>query len=211
MCFSATASFAAAAVIGATGLATMTQAKSRSDLPLASVPLVFAAQQAIEGMLWLTVPAGHAAGRGWASAFALIALAVWPLLTPLAVGLVELSRRRRRVILALLLPGAVAALYATLTIITHPYQAWPDRHALTYINNDPYPPGLAALYLVAVAAPPLASTNPWLKGFGLVILLGRMIAFAAFFVDFVSVWCFFAALASLVLLGFFKFRAPVPA
>mgnify|MGYP000091041284 FL=1 len=58
MCFSATASFAASAVLGATGIATLAKTKDRKMLPLATIPLVFAIQQAIEGGLWLTIADG---------------------------------------------------------------------------------------------------------------------------------------------------------
>ena len=53
MCFSATASFSAAAVCGAIGVLTVRRA-SRPDLMLALIPVIFALHQAFEGVVWLT-------------------------------------------------------------------------------------------------------------------------------------------------------------
>jgi len=51
MCFSATASFAVAGASGLAGAFTISRAKKLREVPLAAIPLVFAAQQAIEGSL----------------------------------------------------------------------------------------------------------------------------------------------------------------
>ena len=57
MCFSATASFTVAAIAGAAGVASLTQVTRKQDLLLAAFPLLFGAQQAVEGMLWLALGA----------------------------------------------------------------------------------------------------------------------------------------------------------
>lgn len=56
MCFSASASFTAAAVLLGLGTVTMRRARSRRELPYAAIPLLFGVQQLLEGMLWLTFP-----------------------------------------------------------------------------------------------------------------------------------------------------------
>jgi hypothetical protein len=53
MCFSAGASFGASAVLGAIGIVTLTKAKTTDQIPFASIPLLFAVQQAVEGTLWI--------------------------------------------------------------------------------------------------------------------------------------------------------------
>lgn len=209
MCFSATASFGAAAILGGIGAMTVTKVAKPSELPLAVVPLVFAVQQGLEGMLWLTVPFGRSSGIWLASAFAAIALILWPVLTPIAAALVEPKRKRRRLIYTLLLPGGVVAVYSAVTMFTHPYLAWPASRALIYVNNDPYPPALAAAYLIAICAPPLLSSSRPLRIFGAIVLAGLAVSMLAFYESVVSVWCFFAALASVTLLA--HFRAPIPA
>jgi hypothetical protein len=203
MCFSATASFSAAGILALAGAATLSKARDPKEWPLASVPLVFALQQGIEGMLWRTVPAGHQVGRGLATGFAVLALIVWPLFIPLAVGLAEKARKRRRLILALMGPGLGVAGYSILDIWAHPYMAWPAPHGLVYINERPFPWPLMLAYLAAVCAPPLLSSSPAIRWFGIVVTFGLAITLGFFIVNLVSVWCFFAAIASAILVGHF--------
>jgi hypothetical protein len=57
MCFSATASFTAGAVLLGVGALTLRSAltsRQRHVLPFAAIPLLFAIQQLIEGVIWLT-------------------------------------------------------------------------------------------------------------------------------------------------------------
>ena len=60
MCFSATASFSTGALllgIGTLTLRSALAAHQQRELPFAAIPLLFATQQLIEGMIWLTVSA----------------------------------------------------------------------------------------------------------------------------------------------------------
>jgi len=211
MCFSATASFSAAGSLALAGAATLAKARDPKEWPLASVPLVFALQQGIEGLLWRTVPAGHQAGRGLATSFAILALIVWPIFIPLAVGLAEKVRKRQLLILALIGPGLGVACYSVLDIWQHPYMAWPAPHSLVYINDNPFPWPLMLAYLAAVCVPPLLSSGPAIRWFGVVVTVGLAVTLGFFFVNLVSVWCFFAAIASAILVGHFWRALPVTA
>jgi hypothetical protein len=197
MCFSATASFSAAGLLGLTGIATLIQARKRTELPLAVIPLLFAAQQAVEGALWLTVPQGRDHSFALANIFAVIALVVWPVLIPLALALVERDPLRRLVMLMLMPAGIGVAVYSAGTTLAHPYRAWPVGQSLTYVDNHPYSPTMMAIYLVCACLPPLISSSRALNLFGVIVAAGLGVAILAFYQDFVSVWCFFAALASL--------------
>ncbi len=75
MCFSAAASFSAAAVCGGIGAAALRRAGKR-DLMLAAIPIIFAAHQALEGAVWLTE--GDGWGRCAGYSFASIAFCIWP-------------------------------------------------------------------------------------------------------------------------------------
>jgi len=57
MCFSATASFSAGAVLRGIGALTLKAARRPCEWPFAAIPLLFAIQQLIEGMIWLTFSA----------------------------------------------------------------------------------------------------------------------------------------------------------
>ena len=207
MCFSAPVSFGAAAILGMTGLGTLTEVRKLPDLPLALVPLLFAAQQGIEGALWLTVPAGRSQSFLLANLFATIALIVWPLLIPPAIALVERDLARRLVMLTLLPAGIGVAVYSAGTTLAHPYLAWPVGHTLTYVDNHPYSPSMMAIYLVCTCVPPLLSSSRALRIFGFIVTIGLAVAMLAFYESLISVWCFFAALASLTIMAYFRARA----
>lgn len=208
MCFSATASFTAAAVLATTGLVILPRVRDIRELPLAGVPILFAAQQAIEGALWLTLPrAGNTALAGLlANGFVLFALVIWPVYAPLSVLLVE-PRLKRRLMWLFVGLGALFALYSAGDIAAHPYHVVRTPQSLCYINNSPYPDFAMAFYLPAICGAFLMSSTPLVRAFGAVILLGLAASLAAFFAALVSVWCFFAALASVILAAyFFKHR-----
>lgn len=204
MCFSASVSFGAAAVLGVVGAATLTKVRNLGELPLAAVPLLFAAQQAIEGFLWRTVPAGRDHTAALATLYAAIALIVWPLLIPIATALVERQVHRRLAILILVPAGiGVSVNYAAIMLV-RPYRAWPVGHTLTYVNNHPISPVMLGIYILCTCLPPLLSGSRILNLFGVLVVGGLAITFLAFYESFISVWCFFAALASLTIWKFFR-------
>lgn len=207
MCFSAPVSFGAAALLGVAGVATLTKVRAPAELPLACVSLLFAGQQAIEGYLWRIVPDGPADTAVLATLFAAIGLIVWPLLVPIAIALVE-SHPLRRLAIVLLVPVGigVSVNYAAILLV-RPYRAWPLGHTLTYVNNHPISPVMLGLYILCVCLPPLLSASRVLNLFGVILIAGLAVTFLAFYESFISVWCFFAALASLAIWKFLRDRS----
>ncbi|MFY7803698.1 MAG: hypothetical protein ACOVQ7_09740, partial [Limnoraphis robusta] len=59
-------------------------------------------------------------------------------------------------------------------------------------------------YLFIIVIPFFLSSQNWLRCFGLIILISFLLAQAFYFITFVSVWCFFAAILSGSL--YFRFR-----
>jgi hypothetical protein len=206
VCFSAPVSFAAAALLGVTGAVTLTKVRDLAELPLAGTPLLFAAQQAIEGFLWRYMPDGPDHTTVLATLFAAIGLIVWPLLIPIAMALVERQTLRRLAILLLVPAGIGVSLNYAAILLVRPYRAWPLGHTLTYVNNHPISPVMLGLYILCVCLPPLLSGSRILNLFGAAVIAGLAITFLAFYESFISVWCFFAALASLILWKFFQDR-----
>ena len=211
MCFSAPVSFAAAALLGVTSAALLTKVRALTELPLAVVPLLFAAQQAIEGVLWRVVPDGPGHTTALATLFAAIGLIVWPLLIPVAMALVERQTLRRLAILLLVPAGIGVSVNYAAILLVRPYRAWPLGHTLTYVNNHSISPVMAGLYILCTCLPPLLSGSRILNLFGVIVIAGLAITFLAFYESFISVWCFFAALASLILWKFFHDRRLSPA
>ena len=80
MCFSASASFVAGALLFAGGVAAVKFSENSRQLPLAVIPLIFSFQQFMEGMLWLSL--SFPEFSGWKTTymyvFLIIAQVVWP-------------------------------------------------------------------------------------------------------------------------------------
>ena len=208
MCFSPAASFTAAAVTGIVGGLTLCRCPSWRQAPLAAIPLLFAGQQASEGGIWLQLlhPSSPASLRLFTTIFTALALVVWPAWVPGAAAAVEPDGRRRRLQTLLLAVGLAAGAYSALDIVRHPYMPSIVGSSICYINNNAVPAPVAGAYFLAAALPFLLSSHGALRLFGLVIALGMAISLAAYFFTFVSVWCFFAALGSLLLYGHFRGR-----
>jgi hypothetical protein len=120
MCFSATASFVAAGVTGMVGAAAVSRISQQSEMPLAAIPLFFAAQQAVEGALWLTLPLAPdgPVSTSLTYLFLLFAKVFWPFFVPFSVLLVESELIRRRILIALCAAGAAVAIFFLGSIVT---------------------------------------------------------------------------------------------
>lgn len=205
MCFSAAASFATSAATIAAGGAGLLWLKRAREIPLAIIPLAFGMQQAVEGLLWLSLggvrlPFSNAL---LADIFAAFALVLWPVLSPLAVGLVEPDRRRRWAMMALLTVGVAVALYGATGMAAAPYRACVAGHSLAYDNGHPYLNAAMAAYIASTCLSPLLSSHRALLMFGLLVTLGLIVSTFLYFAALFSVWCFFAAAGSVAVLLFF--------
>jgi hypothetical protein len=207
MCFSATASFTTAAVTGSAGWACLSRADHWRQVPFAAIPLLFAAQQASEGFIWLSLDHNAAAPvQVFVSIFLGIALVVWPVWVPAAIGLLEAPSRNRWMILSLSIPGIVCAFYSLLSIRQHPYSASLGASGICYGNNLVFPEPILLLYLISACLPGLLSSDRAVRMFGLAVSAGMVISLALYQNSFISVWCFFAALASTAIFVFFHHR-----
>lgn len=208
MCFSAEASFAAATTTSVLGVYCLSRSRGSREWLIAAMPLVFGAQQAVEGLLWLSLPAGAAgcASSGLTLGFLSIAHGVWPVYASLAALLAEPSGRRRRLMAANLALGAGLAGYLMWGLITHAPQASLARRHIIYSTGQPEPVGVAMVYLGVICLPLLLSSRSGVAAMGVIVLFGAIAAFIFYDAGFQSIWCYFAALASLMLAFDFRRR-----
>lgn len=196
MCFSAAASFTAAAIIGGVGAATLAQKPQPKDLAFAAIPMIFAAHQAIEGAIWMTLHDG-AAPYALIVAYLMIAQVLWPTYIPLSVILMERGRRRPGLWILLaagfFVSGALAAI-----LINHRYSVTAISDGLRYATDHEFEYRLLGLYLIAATAPLFLSRHRYVIAFGGATLLGAIVTVVAFYFAAASVWCFFSALASVL-------------
>jgi hypothetical protein len=211
MCFSATASFSAAAVIGSVGVVTLRSAAAKPDhriLALAAFPLLFAVQQTVEGLLWLdlTAPEPGALRGVLVHAFQGYAEVFWPTFAPLAALLIERERWRKILIAICLAIGVALSIYLLVAMIGHPYQASVGEGHIVYRNDFRYPTGIEAPYVVATTLSLLLCSAKEVQRLALVILIGFAVAYISFHHAYISVWCFFAAVASVMVYLYVRHR-----
>jgi hypothetical protein len=207
MCFSATASFTAAATLSVLGVATLTQIRYRRELLLGSFPLLFAIQQCSEGLVWVT--------RGYTSldsinslvtySFLFFATGLWPFLCPLSVYLLEENIFIRKTILGMVWGGIGLGIYLFSWVVMHGVSSEYFSGNLLYdLNFIPFYELNKYLYLVVTSTPFIIASNKLLKLFGVIAILSFVLSELFYKVTFVSVWCFFAAVLSAGL--YFIFR-----
>ena len=206
MCFSATASFVTAGITSAVGIVTLTRARGPRERPMAAVPLFFAAQQSVEGLLWLQLPI---APDGASSTFLtylylLLAEVWWPVYAPLACLLIEPSKWRRQAIGACLSVGLVVAAYYLFSILTHPHTARVLDGHIVYVTEGEVSLQMGAAYLIATGVAIALSSHRAMVILAAIIMVGAYVSYTFYWESFASVWCFFAAAASVVILSHFE-------
>ncbi len=206
MCFSASASFAAAAVLAPVAAVTLTTALrgDRRYLGFAVFPLFFGIQQALEGGLWLSIGREDPQLMHWyAIGFLFFAYFLWPFWVPLSTSIVEPDRgRRRKFIVASVLGGLLGlSLFVPLLFLAEPLPIQIVKQSINY--NSPLvwdgvvPKAvIRVVYAVIVCVPMLLSSVRPVRIFGALITISVIGGFLFAHYAFTSVWCFFAALLS---------------
>ena len=215
MCFSAAANFVGSGVLGAVGVATLTKVKHRRELLFASLPTLFAIHQFIEGFVWLGLDGvlspdtTHKMG----AAFVLYAQGLLPFVIPLSVLLFEPDRKSRRRMLPFLAIGTATALYMLWALIAYPLEIFVRSNSIVYINHGTNNTLLAVLYVVSTCDSLFFSKVRDMVVFGAVNLAILLVVMAVKRYAFTSLWCAYAAAASVIILAYFwrsKLRRPFP-
>ncbi len=192
MCFSATASFIASGGLLLLSAATYSVAQKKDKI-LIAIPMLFGIQQAFEGVQWLYLDRGSTssiAGYG----FLFFAFIIWPVYVPAFVALLDTKREKAsRWFLAV---GCLVSAYFVVVLATQPLRIRERSSCVNYTFHLPGQWFVAALYLVAILGPFLFSSRPVFRWFGGIIFLLAAIAGYVYHHNFISVWCFFAAIVS---------------
>lgn len=214
MCFSATASFVTAAALTPIGFGALRLARRRprSLLPLAALPLLFAAQQTLEGLVWLGLQgaAPPALVRPASLAYLAFAFALWPVWLPwcslrLAAGHTTLWQRRLMQLLWAM--GWLLAVSLAVPLLVNASQVAPllRQGSIDYQVRLPWSELLGhqpvtALYALIICVPLLLTPYHRLRWFAAALAVAFVVAQLAFLHAFSSVWCYFSAVLSLLVL-----------
>jgi len=202
MCFSAGASFGASAIIGTIGIITLKNAKTTNEIPFASIPLLFAVQQAAEGMLWIALSGGN--NESWKHfpvyIFLIFAQLVWPVWVPFSVLRLENDRTRRTIIKGILGVGSCTSLYLTYCMFVYGVNA--EIHSGHILYTLSFPTAFAwiksVFYFVPTVVPLFISSSKRIQLLGVTVLASFIFSRIYFTEHLISVWCFFAGILSVI-------------
>jgi hypothetical protein len=208
VCFSATASFTAAAVLLPSGGLSLYRAwrGDRRYLALCALPLLFGVQQLFDGLVWRAGDVGDAtAVTRFSLAYMFFSWLAWPIWVPVATYFVEPARRRAWYLLFAVVGGVLGGVQYI------PYFAHRDwlvtrflPHAISYggtqmldfvIDRE----ATYAIYLGVIIVPLLLSTQKDVRIFGVLVAFVAVVTMAFFQFAYVSVFCFGGAIMSLYL------------
>ena len=202
MCFSAGASFTAGVLLTFVGIETIKKVHKPSQTVLASIPIFFAFQQFIEGVLWLTIGKTGYAGLQAVSTyiFVITAQVIWPVMIPLSVLLMEEDKTRKKIIYALLAVGAVVASYYSYHFMFYDIHAKIIGKHIVYEDNTMNLLSVIIMcaYLVATVAPFFVSSVKRIYILGIIMGVSFTVSALFYIKSLTSVWCFFAAVISFV-------------
>lgn len=200
MCFSASASFTASAVLLTIGAIAIKKSSTPAQRLLSCIPIFFGLQQFTEGLLWigLSRPGYEYLVQPAKYGFLLFAQVVWPTFIPLSMMRIEPNPVKKNIMKVLLALGVILSAYFCYCLVTYPVTVGTGCAHINYVLT--YPPlGVLAMswgYFLPAAIPPFISGIGKLRVLGLATLLAYVAA-KLFYEEYViSVWCFFAALVS---------------
>lgn len=204
MCFSATSSFIVGSALTVTGVASINMASRSEEKPFAGIPLLFGLQQLTEGFVWLALE-----NESWAPmlnvsalVFLVFAQVIWPFWVPWSVWLVEKDKIRKKILAIIGLLGAFVASYLAYCLVMFEPNVTISGHHLRYDLNftHQFVTYSALFYVIPTVFPPIISKRSQMFLLGLVILVSFLISKFYFDEHLISVWCFFAAVLSIIVL-----------
>jgi hypothetical protein len=211
VCFSPQADVAGGLVICAIGIDAVRHIRQRREfIALAWIPLLLGAHQFIEALVWLWLQGHVPRGIGHVAlwAYLLIAFVVLPVFIPLAVIVLEPTRRRKALMAPFALTGTVIAVILFAAMVRGPVGVRLAPYHLSYSLRVPDGLLVVALYVVAVCGPLLMSGYRNVVIFGAANLVAVIVIARLTISGFASVWCAWAAVSSAAIALQCRFAEP---
>ena len=201
MCFSPEADLAVGTIALAVGVDALRHVHNSRQIPFAALPLLLGLHQLTEAFVWwgLQGHVAHSVERAALWVYLLFALAALPPYLTVAVGLVERSPVRRKIIwVYTAVAVAVGAVLAGAMLGGH-IGATIDGHHIAYdVDSLHYGGRLTAVYVVATCGALLASSYRDLELLGALNLVAVPVLAYLTMNGLISLWCFWAAIVSVV-------------
>ncbi len=172
----------------------------KADMPVAVIPLLFGVQQLIEGVIWLSL--GHHASSlnsTMTYGYSLFAFVLWPIFIPFAIRLWEPQPRRQKMLYFFQAAGLAVGGYLLYSHTATPVTAAIVKNNIVYNNSHFFGAWVIGFYFVATIGSCLFSSDRTLKLFGVLAFTAALVAYWVHATAFVSIWCFFAAILSVMI------------
>ena len=190
------------------GAATLKKTRLRVEVPFALIPLLFALQQIIEGILWLSFRFDASSLTAISTyLFSLFSHVLWPIFVSFSIWLIEPMAWRKNVIAAFEAIGLLVGLYLLYFIVKFPVTVDVHEH-IVYVSPHFYQIPTIVFYVAATCITSLFSSHRIVNLFGALALVLFAVAYWFYTVALFSVWCFFSAILSFII--YFHFRLKYP-
>ncbi len=203
MCFSPSASFTAGVLITAIGIRSIAKADKPHRL-LACTPLLFGIQQLSEGGVWLALLhyPDHFIMRFFPYLFLFFAMVLWPLWVPACIAPLVRDKIRKFILYICFGCGIATSAFLLTSILYFGAVAQIVHHHIMYTIEFPvqmYWPG-TIVYIIATVVPWFLTKNRLLWLVGILMFASYGVTYIFYANLLTSVWCFFAALLSVIIL-----------
>lgn len=192
-------------MLGTVGAVTLTKVKHRREWLFAALPTLFAIHQFMEGFVWLGLDGilSPLVAHDMGAAFMLYAQGLLPFLLPLSVWLFEPNKKSRKRMLPFLVLGGALTLYILWALTAYPLQLYVRGNSIVYINQATNNTLVAVLYVIATCGSLFFSEIKMMVIFGAANLAILLVVMEFKRYAFTSLWCAYAAVASVIILVFF--------
>ena len=201
MCFSATASFTVGAGLIVPGILALKKTDNPGMKPLACTPLIFSGHQIAEGCLWLSLD--NPAYASWYNpalyTYSFISQPFWPFWVPFIMWMMEPEKARKKILGVMLIIGTALAFYLLYCVANYGISATAECGHIRYHRDFPGIFIIRPLYVLTVAFAPFLSTLRYSKLLAYSMLGSLLVAYFFYRNYTISVWCFFAAILSLII------------
>ncbi|MDI9364530.1 MAG: hypothetical protein QM541_06245 [Flavobacterium sp.] len=203
MCFSAIASFSAGTVLTTAGIITTQKVSSKLQLAFAAIPLLFGIQQLSEGFVWLSLT--HQQYAHWQQAathaFLFFAHALWPVWVPFAALLLETKQPKKTILFGFFMLGLLLSLGEIYCLSAYHVESRIYGKHIEYLITYPRPFVAVSeiVYVIVTLVPCFVSSFKNMRWFAIVLATALVLTGIFYQAWLISVWCFFAALLSVII------------
>jgi len=206
--FYAVLNFTLSGALGAIGILTLKKVSAPKEVVFAALPLLFALHQFSEGFVWLGVshliePRALEFAEG---VYIFYAQGLLQFLVPLAIWLLESNKMRKQIIFILMIIGGLLTAYTVWGLSIEPTSVSVRENSLAYVNPWTDNRLVGITYVITTCGSLMLSSSIAIQLFGFLNLVGLTLIYYIKPYAFTSLWCFYAAVVSVLLYYYFVER-----